>query len=102
MLDRHGARLVLDSWIHPAVEAPAASVPINLADPSTGGVLLACLDDEGALSEVIRVEDGWVVAIRVGDDVAGFQGDSLGEAAAWALLALWGEDLGLTREVEVA
>jgi hypothetical protein len=54
------------------------------------------------LSEVIRVEDGWVVAIRVGDDVAGFQGDSLGEAAAWALLALWGEDLGLTREVEVA
>lgn len=102
MLDRHGARMVLEAWTHPAVTAPDASVGLNLDDPGTGGVLLSLLDEEGALSDVVRVGDGWIVAIRVGEEIEGFHGESLGVAAAFALLAAWGEDLEPYREVEVA
>ena len=93
MLDRLGARLVLDGWRHCSTEDPdEAGVP-NLADPGTAGALLAVLDSEGLLTDVVREESGWIVAIRTEDGLAGYIADSLGEAAAWALLAGWGEDV---------
>ncbi|MCA9569106.1 MAG: hypothetical protein KC656_14760 [Myxococcales bacterium] len=103
MLDRYGARLVLDQWKHPAVEVPGHQSGINLADAGTAGVLLTLLDEEGALTDVVREADGWIVAIHDGeDDIQGFVGDTLGEAAAWALLAWWGEDLGIEVGASVA
>lgn len=96
MLDRFGGRLVLDGWKHPSIEAPEAKRGLNLADPATGGVLLALLDEEGALTDVVRTEEGWVVAIHDGQgELQGYVAESLGEAAAWALLAWWGEDIGV-------
>lgn len=102
MLDRYGARLVLDNWKHPAIDAPGHDKGINLADPATAGVLLALLDEEGAVTDVVRDESGWIVAIHAGDDVEGYVAETLGEAAAWALLAWWGEDLGVNTDVSVA
>jgi hypothetical protein len=103
MLDRYGARLVLDTWKHPAVDAPGHDKGLNLADPATAGVLLALLDEEGAITDVVRDEEGWIVAILAeGDRIEGYVAETLGEAAAWALLAWWGEDLGLSAGVSVA
>lgn len=103
MLDRFGGRLVLDQWKHPAIEAPDAKRGVNLADPGTAGVLLALLDEEGAVTDVVRAEEGWIVAIHDGaGDVQGFVAETLGEAAAWALLAWWGEDIGISVEPYVA
>lgn len=93
MLDRLGARLVLDSWKHCTTETPDGKGVLNLADPATAGVLLAVLDSEGLLTDVVREEAGWIVAIRTEDGLEGYIADSLGEAAAWALLAGWGEDV---------
>ncbi len=102
MLDRFGARLILDRWKHPAVEAPEPGRALNLTDPGTAGVLLALLDEEDALSDIVRDSQGWIVAIRdTNGEVHGFFADTLGEAAAWALLAWWGEDIGVV-EVSVA
>jgi len=102
MLERLGARLVLDAWKHPTIEMPTEKGQPNLKDPATGGVLLSVLDDEGLLTDVVRDMGGWIVAIRTPDGVEGYFADTLGEAAAWALLAGWGEDLEVSHEVEVA
>lgn len=102
MLDRFGARLVLDKYRHPSVEPPGENGVPNLSDPATGGILLSILDDEGLLTDVVRDLGGWVVAIKQGDGVQGYLADTLGEAAAWALLAAWGEDLDYGHGVEVA
>ncbi len=102
MLDRLGARLVLDAYKHPSVDLPTRHQLPNLADPATGGVLLSILDDEGLLTDVVRDMGGWIVAIRTPDGVQGYLADTLGEAAAWALLAAWGEDLEVGHGVEVA
>ncbi|MCB9678740.1 MAG: hypothetical protein H6737_26795 [Alphaproteobacteria bacterium] len=102
MLDRLGARLVLDAWKHPSIEAPTGENGPNLSDPATGGVLLSILDEEGLLTDVVRDQGGWIVAIRTPEGIEGYFADTLGEAAAWALLAGWGEDLEVIDEVEVA
>ena len=91
MLDQRGGRLVGGSWEHPTVEASGA--PPNLNDGATAGILLQILDETGLLTDVVKHRGDWVVAIDRGDGPIGYAGDSLGEAAAWALLAVWGEDI---------
>jgi hypothetical protein len=97
-----GGRLVTDAFKHPTADLPAAGVPPNLADCATAGVILEILDSEGLLTDVVREADCWIVAIRQDGDIQGYAADTLGEAAAWALLAGWGEDLGLSVDIEVA
>jgi hypothetical protein len=79
MRDRRGRRVVdLDLW--------DGGVP-DLGDPATAGALLKLIDDRGALTDVIREAEGWIVAVDLpGVGLQGWAGGSLGEAAAWALL----------------
>lgn len=64
----------------------------DLSDPGTGGVLLGMLAEDGdGCVEVASPDepgDTWVVCVRW--DAPKIEGESLGEACARALLAVWG------------
>ena len=47
------------------------------------------LDEIGALTDVVRSGGEWIAAIDSSGEVRGYVGATLGEAAAWALLAAW-------------
>lgn len=82
MRDRRGVRIVDLALWEPHV-AP------DLSDPGTAGVLLGQLDAAGQLSDIVKQDGEWIVAISIGEALQGYAADTLGEAAAWALLALW-------------
>lgn len=68
--------------------------PPDLTDPATVGLLLDQLIGLGVLSDVVRLEDGWAVAVGLdpeGGEISGYGATTLGEAVAWALLATWQE-----------
>lgn len=83
MVDRRGVRVVdLELW--DAVDLP------DLADPATAGILLGMLDELGVLSDVVREGAEWIVAVDLPEDgLQGWAAESMGEAAAYALLAVW-------------
>jgi hypothetical protein len=83
MRDRRGVRIVdLDLW--------DGTSPPDLSDDATGGVLLGVLAEMGLLSDVVRQDGAWIVAVDLPrDGLQGWMGDSLGEAAGYALLAAW-------------
>jgi len=68
--------------------APAGAIP-DLTDFATAGAILGLLDEMGALTDVVRTDE-WIVAVRAGVAVQGYIAETLGEAAAWAMLACWG------------
>jgi hypothetical protein len=71
-------------------------MPPDLDDWATAGLVFGQLARTGRFTDVVRLPDCWVVAIRGrGPQVRGLAGDSFGEAAAWALLAAWGDPLTL-------
>ncbi len=85
MRDRVGRR-VMGSGEHPVDAAP------DLVDPATAGCLLGYLSEACLLTDVVRIGDEWVVAIRTAAmAIQGYAGETIGEAAAWALLASWGD-----------
>lgn len=83
MRDRRGLRVVeIDLW--------DGVSPPDLGDFATAGVLLGVLAETGRLTDVVRQAADWIVAIDLPEDgVHGWAADTLGEAAAYALLALW-------------
>lgn len=83
MRDQRGIRVVdLDLW--------DGAAPPDLEDPATVGVLLGWLAEIDLLSDVVRQDGAWIVAIELPDEgLQGWMGDSMGEAAALALLAAW-------------
>lgn len=82
MRDRLGRRIV-DLDLHDGRSEP------DLADLPTGGALLGVLDEARALTDVVRTPDEWIVAVDLNGKIQGYAADHLGEAAAWALLAVW-------------
>jgi hypothetical protein len=82
MRDQRGVRIVdLELW--------DPTVPPDLRDAGTAGVLIGQLDETGFLSDIVKQEGEWIVAVELGGELRGFASDTLGEAAAWALLAVW-------------
>jgi hypothetical protein len=73
-----------------------SSLPV-LSDHGTAGCLLGLVDELGVLTDVVRDDDGWIVAVDLPTGLKGFAADHLGEAAAWALLEAWAE-LGVMLE----
>ena len=72
------------------------TVPPDLEDWATAGLVLEQLAQTGRLTDVVNLPDCWVVAIKSrGPDVRGLAAETFGEAAAWALLAVWGDPLTL-------
>ncbi len=82
MLTLDGVRLQVGS------EAPVDSLP-DLTDWPTVGAILGILSSYGAFSDLIHSADGWIAAVEIDGDVTGYAADTPGEAAAWALLAVW-------------
>ena len=83
MRDRRGVRVV-DLELLDAMDAP------DLSDWPTVGAVLGMLDETGRFTDVVRQEGEFVVAVDLPPDgVQGWAGDTLGEAAALALLGLW-------------
>ena len=74
------------------VETGKGHDSIDLSDMPTAGALLGVIDGMGRLTDVVRQDGEWIVAIRCGDELQGYAADNLGEAAAWALLELWGAE----------
>lgn len=90
MRDHHGARCV---GAGPALsDSGELGVP-DLADDATAGILLGQLAADGTLTDVVRQDDEWIVAVDYGEGVEGYVGATMGEAAAWATLATWGEPI---------
>lgn len=83
MRDVRGVRVAeLDLW--------RGTDPPDLSDPATGGILLYMLADTGLLTDVVRDEGEWIVAVELPEEgVQGWAADHLGEAAAYALLEAW-------------
>jgi hypothetical protein len=83
MRDRRGVRIVdLELW--------DGAEPPDLADDATAGVLLGMLAEMGLLSDVVRQDGSWIVAVDLPEDgLQGWMGDTLGEAAGYAMLAAW-------------
>jgi hypothetical protein len=69
-------------------DVPADALP-DLADWPTVGALLGMIAAFGALTDVVHGPDGWIVAVEIEGDITGYAADVPGEAAAWALLAVW-------------
>jgi len=67
-----------------------AGLPV-LSDAGTAGCLLSLVDELGVLTDVVRDDEGWIVAVDLPNGLKGFAADSLGEAASWALLEAWAE-----------
>jgi hypothetical protein len=64
--------------------------PPDLADAATVGILLGWLAEIDLLSDVVREDGSWIVAIELPHEgLQGWMGDTMGEAAALALLAAW-------------
>jgi hypothetical protein len=83
MRDRRGVRVV-DLELLDGMEAP------DLSDAATAGVVLQMLDETGRFTDVVRQQGEFVVAVDLPEDgVTGWVADTLGEAAALALLGLW-------------
>lgn len=68
----------------------AGDLPV-LSDLATAGCLLGLVDAQGVLTDVVRQEDGWIVAVELPGGLKGFAADHLGEAASWALMEAWAE-----------
>ena len=69
---------------------PREGLPV-LSDPATAGCLLSLVDELGVLTDVVRDDEGWIVAVDLPKGLKGFAADCLGEAASWALLEAWAE-----------
>ncbi len=84
-IDDAGAGLQAEGW------RGVAGVP-DLDNPATCGCLLAMLHDATVTACVSteRLPDGWLVGLGLGPEDQAWEGSSLGEALALALLALWG------------
>lgn len=82
MADHEGNR-VLD----PATVG-AESLP-DLDDWATAGAILGIIASYDALTDVVRDGTDWIVAVAIGGDISGYAADTLGEAAVWALMAVW-------------
>lgn len=83
MRDRRGVRVV-DLELLEGMTEP------DLGDWATAGVLLQLLDETGRLTDVVRQDGEFVVAVDLPEDgLQGWAADTLGEAAATALLELW-------------
>lgn len=83
MRDRRGVRVV-DLELLDGMTAP------DLRDWATAGILLQLLDESGRLTDVVKQDGEFVVAVDLPEDgVTGWAGETLGEAAAHALLGLW-------------
>jgi len=85
MLGSDGVRVVdLSLW-------SANDVLPNLDDFPTAGALLGMLADLGVLSDVVIQDEDWIVAVDLPDSgLQGLAAETLGEAAAWALITAWG------------
>jgi hypothetical protein len=84
MRDRRGVRVVELDLVDDDMQAP------DLRDWATAGLLLQLLDETGRLTDVVRQDGEFVVAVDLPEDgVTGWAAESLGEAAAHALLGLW-------------
>jgi hypothetical protein len=83
MRDQRGLRVVeLDLW--------DGLAPPDLADFPTAGAILGLIDETGRLSDVVKQGPTWIVAVvQPDDELQGYAGDTLGEAAAWAFVYLW-------------
>ncbi|MCA9493868.1 MAG: hypothetical protein KC621_28250 [Myxococcales bacterium] len=95
MRDRAGVR-VFDLDLFDATTAP------DLEDWATAGILLGALGETGRLTDVVKQGDEWIVAVDLPEDgVQGWAADSLGEAAAYALLGLWDAlEVGASQDVD--
>ena len=83
MRDRRGVRVI-------DLELLEGMQPPDLDDWPTAGALLGMLEETGRFTDVVRQEAEFVVAVDLPPDgVQGWAGESLGEAAALALLGLW-------------
>lgn len=85
MADTTGVRVVdLELW------TGADALP-NLSDFATAGVLIELLTETGLFTDVVLQDGEWIVAVDLpGEGLQGWAAETLGEAAAWALLAAWG------------
>lgn len=82
MVDTAGRRVVAPE------DVPGDAIP-DLDDWATVGALLGLIAAHDALSDVVRDGPDWVVAVHIDGDLSGYAAETLGEAAAWALLAVW-------------
>lgn len=82
MRDQRGRRVVDMDLIH-------GDSPPDLEDMPTAGALLGLLDEMNRLTDVVRQGEDWIVAVEQDGDVQGYAASTLGEAAAWALLAVF-------------
>ncbi|MEZ4240842.1 MAG: hypothetical protein R3F59_32735 [Myxococcota bacterium] len=82
MKDQRGIRVVdVDLW--------DPDGPPDLGDAATVGILLGWLAEIDLLSDVVRQDGAWIVAVELPDGLQGWMGETMGEAAAAALLAAW-------------
>lgn len=88
------ARRIVDVELYDKQSTP------DLSDFPTAGAMLGLLAEAGLLTDVVLQDGVWIVAVLVGEDVQGYAAESLGEAAAWALLAADGKLEGL-EEIEI-
>jgi hypothetical protein len=63
----------------------------DLSDFPTGGALMGVIDALGVLVDVAREDDGFIVAVETSEGLKGWLGDTLGEAAGWALIEVWAD-----------
>ena len=85
MKDQRGTRIV-------DVDLVEGGSPPDLGDMPTAGALLALLDEHHKLTDVVREGEDWIVAVEIHGEVQGYASSTLGEAAAWALLAILDAD----------
>jgi len=84
MRDSRGRRLV-DLDLHDGQAEP------DLSDYATAGALIGLLAELGSITDVVRERDEWIVAVNLSGRLQGYIAPTLGEAAAWALLAVWAD-----------
>jgi len=84
MRDLRGRRLV-DLDLHDGRSEP------DLSDYATAGALLGLIAQTGSLTDVVRQGGEWIVAVDLSGRLQGYIAPTLGEAAAWALLAFWAD-----------
>jgi len=82
MRDVRGRRLV-DLDLHDGSSEP------DLTDYATAGAILGLLADTDSITDVVRDNGEWIVAVDLSGRLQGYIAPTLGEAAAWALLAFW-------------
>jgi len=86
----HLGRRIVDPSLVPPVTGDDPTRP-DLSDMATAGLLLEAIDQLGVLTDVVRAEGEWIVAVDLPSELKGFAADVLGEAAAYALLEAWAE-----------